>query len=165
MSLSSGGALVRNAFGIAALALAAFALAPVLRAEEPRPESNPQRVRMAQFDPESSWAQADILVMGARVFDNRCSPCHGGEGRGDGELADVLEIRPRNYHTETFKWGNSPSKIATTVAGGRSGIMPPFKVALSEEEIWAVAYVVWRWIPESQRTYDQPEEAQRWTLP
>ena len=164
MSRSSS-TLVRCTVGSAALVLTAFALAPVLRAEEALPPIDAKRVRMAQFDPESSWAQADILVMGARVFDNRCSPCHGAEGRGDGELADVLEIRPRNYHTESFKWGNAPSKIATTVASGRSGIMPPFKVALSEEEIWAVAYVVWRWIPEDKRSYDLPEEAQRWTLP
>ncbi|MDJ0787787.1 MAG: c-type cytochrome [Myxococcota bacterium] len=120
---------------------------------------------MAQFDPESSWGQADILVAGARVFDNRCSPCHGEQGFGDGDLADVLPIRPRDYRNEPFKWGTSPSRIATTVALGRSGVMPPFRAALSEDEIWAVSYVVWRWIPEERRTYDVPEEAQRWQMP
>ena len=125
----------------------------------------PRDLRMAQYDPEQSWMHDEILVLGSRVFDNRCSPCHGVEGFGDGELADVLAIRPRNYHTEPFKWGASPSKIATTIAGGRSGIMPPFGTALSEKEVWAVAYVVWRWIPEDQRSYDTPEEARSWKLP
>jgi len=125
----------------------------------------PDRLRMAQYDPEESWTQADILVTGARVFDNRCAPCHGDQGHGDGDLADVLAIRPRNYGADPFKWGTSPSRIATTVAGGRSGIMPPFKGALSEQEIWAVAYVVWRWIPEDRRSYDSPEEARQWKLP
>jgi len=123
------------------------------------------RVRMAQYDPEETWTQGDILVLGARVFDNRCSPCHGDQGYGDGELAEVLPIQPRNYHEEPFKWGASPSRIATTVAGGRSGVMPPFKTALTEEEIWAVAYVVWRWVPVDRRSYDTPEEARRWHLP
>jgi mono/diheme cytochrome c family protein len=124
-----------------------------------------ERVRMAQYDPEDTWTQGDILVLGARVFDNRCSPCHGEQGFGDGELADVLPLRPRNYHSEPFKWGNSPARIATTVAAGRSGIMPPFKSALTEQEIWAVAYVVWRWVPKDQRSYDTREEALQWRLP
>ena len=124
-----------------------------------------QRVRMAQYESEDAWVHADILVTGARVFDNRCSPCHGERGAGDGELSEVLAVRPRNYHTEAFRWGTSPSRIATTVALGRSGVMPSFKHALTEQEIWAVAYVVWRWIPEEQRTTDTPEEARRWKLP
>jgi mono/diheme cytochrome c family protein len=136
-----------------------------LRAEQKLVPAELQRVRMAQYDPEDTWTQADILVLGARVFDNRCSPCHGDQGFGDGELAEVLPLRPRNYHSEPFKWGNSPSRIATTVAAGRSGIMPPFRVALTEEEIWAVAYVVWRWVPKDKRSYDTREEALRWKLP
>jgi hypothetical protein len=43
--------------------------------------------------------------------------------------------------------------------------MPPFKVALSEEEIWAVAYVVWRWVPENKRSLDAPDEARNWRMP
>jgi mono/diheme cytochrome c family protein len=118
-----------------------------LRAEDaPTVHAERERVRMAQYDSEDTWTQADILVLGARVFDNRCSPCHGEQGFGDG-------------------WGNSPSRIATTVAAGRSGIMPPFRVALTEEEIWAVAYVVWRWVPKDKRSYDTREEALRWKLP
>jgi mono/diheme cytochrome c family protein len=142
-----------------------FGLPVALRAEPGQVRVELERVRMAQYDAEDTWTQADILVVGARVFDNRCSPCHGEQGFGDGELAEVLPLRPRNYHSEPFKWGNSPSRIATTVAAGRSGIMPPFKTALTEEEIWAVAYVVWRWVPKDQRSYDTREEALRWKLP
>jgi len=136
-----------------------------VHAQQPPGGGDRERVRMAQYDPEDTWAQAEILVMGARVFDNRCSPCHGERGFGDGELADVLPLRPRNYHHEPFKWGNSPARIATTVASGRSGVMPAFRHALTEQEIWAVAYVVWRWVPKDRRSYDTPEEALRWRLP
>jgi len=138
---------------------------PARASDPPTADASDDRLRMAQYDSEETWTQADILVTGTRVFDNRCAPCHGDEGHGDGDLADVLPIRPRNYSAEPFKWGSSPSRIATTVAGGRSGVMPPFKHALSEQEIWAVAYVVWRWIPEERRAYDTPEEARQWKLP
>jgi len=144
--------------------VAAAAIGPSGSDAQP-PMSEAMRVRMAQFDSESTWAQGDILVLGARIFDNRCAACHGDEGLGDGDLADVLPIKPRNYHDEPFKWGSSPSRIATSIASGRSEIMPPFKVVLSEEEIWAVAYVVWRWIPSERREIDDPAEAQAWSLP
>jgi mono/diheme cytochrome c family protein len=115
-------------------------------------------VQSAKPDPE-------LLVVGARVFDERCAVCHGDAGFGDGTLAEVLEIRPRNYHAEPFRWGTRPSQIVATVANGRSGIMPPFREVLSEREMWAVAALVWRWIPEERREPDDPEALRDWRLP
>lgn len=108
---------------------------------------------------------SELLLIGARVFDERCAVCHGDSGQGDGTLADVLGIRPRNYHQDRFLWGTSPSQIVTTVASGRSGVMPPFGEVLSEREMWAVAALVWRWIPEEARVRDTPETMLNWTLP
>jgi len=109
--------------------------------------------------------RSDVLVVGARIFDERCAVCHGDRGFGDGTLADVLPMKPRNYHDEAFPWGTRPSQIVTTVANGRSGIMPPFRDVLSEQELWAVAYLVWGWIPEDRRASDSDEELASWTLP
>jgi len=92
-----------------------------------------------------------LLVEGAHVFDERCSPCHGDRGYGDGVLADALPIRPRNYHADLFKWGTSPSEIVHTISAGRSDVMPAFEGALSEREMWAVAYLVWNLIPPERR--------------
>lgn len=97
---------------------------------------------------------AAVLVEGARVFDERCSPCHGPGGRGDGPLAQVVPVRPRDYHTEEFKWGTRPSDIVATIRAGRSGVMPAFSEELTQRQIWAAAYVVWSWIPEERRGYD-----------
>lgn len=91
------------------------------------------------------------LVAGARVFDERCSPCHGERGDGDGVLAEMLPIRPRNYQADAFKWGTSPSEIVTTIRVGRSGVMPAFEGAISEDQMWDVAYLVWHWIPPERR--------------
>ena len=93
----------------------------------------------------------ELLVEGARVFDERCAACHGDHGRGDGVLADVLPVRPRNYHAEPFKWGSEPEAIVRTIRQGRSGVMPPFEGALTPRETWAAAYLVWHWIPEERR--------------
>jgi len=108
---------------------------------------------------------SDLLVVGARVFDERCAVCHGDSGHGDGTLADVLGIRPRNYHADRFLWGSRPSQIVVTVANGRSGIMPPFREVLSEREMWAVAALVWRWIPEERRERDTADTMLDWRLP
>lgn len=95
--------------------------------------------------------RADVLDAGGRIFAERCSPCHGATGGGNGPLADVLPIRPRNYHRDPFKWGTQPGQIAVTVRGGRSGVMPSFEGVLTEREILAVAYFVWAWIPADRR--------------
>jgi mono/diheme cytochrome c family protein len=86
------------------------------------------------------------LLDGARVFDERCSPCHGDTGHGDGLLAELLPIRPRNYHTDAFQWGTGWKEIAETVRQGRSGVMPAFEGALSEQEIGSVAFLVACWV-------------------
>jgi cytochrome c oxidase cbb3-type subunit 3 len=101
-------------------------------------------------------ASAELLDEGGRVFAERCSPCHGATGHGDGQLADILPIRPRNYHRDEFKWGTSQSDIVATIQGGRSGVMPAFEGALTERELRAVAYFVWSWIPPDRREPEAP---------
>jgi mono/diheme cytochrome c family protein len=87
----------------------------------------------------------ELLMLGAEVFRERCSPCHGDRGHGDGLLAEVLPIRPRNYFEESFRWGHRPEEIAETVRRGRSNVMPAFQHALTQREIWAVSNLVHLW--------------------
>jgi mono/diheme cytochrome c family protein len=91
-----------------------------------------------------------LLLVGARIFDERCSPCHGDTGHGDGMLAELLPIRPRNYHADAFEWGTGWDDIAATVRGGRSGVMPAFEGALSEEEIRSVSFLVSCWVAQRE---------------
>jgi mono/diheme cytochrome c family protein len=122
----------------------------------------------ADFQPETVSDKQDwpeLLVLGARVFDDRCAVCHGDRGYGDGTLAEILPIRPRNYHSDPFRWGTRPSQIVNTVALGRSGIMPPFRNVISEREMWAVAYLVWSWIPPDTRESDTVDTLSHWKLP
>jgi mono/diheme cytochrome c family protein len=96
-------------------------------------------------------ARSRQLLLGASVYHDRCSPCHGDRGMGDGLLADVLPKRPRNYHAEAFKWGSTPAAIAVTVRLGRSGVMPSFAEALDESEILAVSELVASWAAAAEK--------------
>jgi mono/diheme cytochrome c family protein len=89
-----------------------------------------------------------LLLEGARVFDERCTPCHGETGHGDGVLADLLPVRPRNYHADRFEWGMSWEDIEHTVRVGRSDVMPSFSSALTDTEIRAVSFLVACWVSE-----------------
>lgn len=126
----------------AALALAAGGCGlPVPGADAPDPARD-----CASGTGTTSQQASGLLIEGARVFDERCSPCHGDAGRGDGLLAELLPMRPRNYHADPFQWGTDWNEIAETVRVGRSGVMPPFEGALSEDEIRAVSFLVTCWV-------------------
>jgi mono/diheme cytochrome c family protein len=102
-----------------------------------------------------------LLVEGTRVFDERCTPCHGETGYGDGVLADLLPVRPRNYHADPFKWGTSWPDIQQTVRLGRSDVMPSFEGALSEPEIRAVSMLVACWVVQRERRGGEARAAAR----
>lgn len=141
--------------GALAAALAGCQLDVALRR---LPPEQPIVVSLDEHDPARVPVAPEVLMEGARIFDERCSPCHGERGDGDGPLASVLPVRPRNYHRDEFRWGTRPSDIAATIRLGRSGVMPPFAAELTPREIWATAYVVWSWIPEDRRTPDSPAD-------
>jgi mono/diheme cytochrome c family protein len=102
-----------------------------------------------------------LLVEGAQVFDERCTPCHGETGFGDGVLADLLPARPRNYHADPFKWGTSWPDIERTVRLGRSDVMPSFEGALSDDEIRSVALLVTCWAAQREGRVAEASRAAR----
>lgn|GEM_PF-1925359 len=131
----------RRAARAAALLAAALARAVAASAQEPAAPAACS-IHLGVSPAEASAR----LVEGARVFDERCSPCHGERGSGDGTLAELLEIRPRNYHADPFRWGTSWTDVERTVRLGRSDVMPSFEGALSDEEIRSVAFLVACWV-------------------
>jgi len=65
---------------------------------------------------------------GRRLFASFCAPCHGDEGRGDGQNASRLSPRPADL-TIVMR-SRSPSQVRTVVASGtaavgRSPLCPP----------------------------------------
>jgi mono/diheme cytochrome c family protein len=77
--------------------------------------------------------------VGKRVYLERCAPCHGDDGRGDGPAAAALEPRPRNLRDPSFWDGRTPARLRDVVQHGKSGtMMQPFEGVLSDGEIEAV---------------------------
>jgi mono/diheme cytochrome c family protein len=95
-------------------------------------------------------ATPDFIAAGKKIFDFRCAPCHGFDGKGDGPAAMTLDPRPRDFTRGLFKFKSTPSgevvadeDLFRTISRGiPSSAMPSWKRKLSEEERWQViAYV------------------------
>jgi cytochrome c oxidase cbb3-type subunit 3 len=74
------------------------------------------------------------LAIGQKLFLNHCAQCHAsdaGGNRGFPSLAD-----------RDWLWGGAPEAIKTSIAEGRTGVMPPFGPALGEQGVKDAAHYV-----------------------
>ncbi len=93
---------------------------------------------------------SSALPLGARVYAQRCSVCHGPDGRGNGPAAPSMIPRPRDFTLGSFKYkstapGEPPgdADLEQVVAEGLpASAMPYFKDLLSPAEIRAVVQQV-----------------------
>jgi mono/diheme cytochrome c family protein len=93
-------------------------------------------------------ASPDLLALGRRLYAKQCAPCHGPEGRGDGEAAYLLYPKPRDFTTGKFAlvstWERVPSDedLYRTISRGMPGSAMPSWAHLTEEERWALVHHV-----------------------
>jgi high-affinity iron transporter len=81
------------------------------------------------------------LQRGNRIFTQNCVACHGSTGKGDGLAGKTLDPKPANFLDEHMK-EVSPFQAFNTIRLGVPGTaMPPFH-ALSDKEVWDVAFYV-----------------------
>lgn len=69
-----------------------------------------------------------------------CASCHGYEGKGDGMLAEELDVRPRDLTNPKFMVTKSDDHLFKVikeggVSVGLSESMTPFNEQISDEEI------------------------------
>lgn len=74
------------------------------------------------------------LKSGQRLFINYCAACHGSDARGAPGFPDLAD--------NDWLYGGTPESIKTSIAEGRSGMMPPWREALGETGIKEVANYV-----------------------
>lgn len=81
------------------------------------------------------------LVSGQAIFRERCQPCHGERGRGNGPLADTLDPKPADLvlHAPQHTDGELFYFISKGVP--RSA-MPAWEGVLSETERWELVHWV-----------------------
>jgi len=99
--------------------------------------------RETTLAPVTSPAAAPDLAVGAEIYANRCAPCHGLSGLGDGVQAAQLPFFPSAIGDPELARAASPEDWFRIISFGRlQRFMPPFESALTEQERWDVlAYV------------------------
>jgi cytochrome c oxidase cbb3-type subunit 3 len=72
----------------------------------------------------------DALRLGRNIFLNRCTTCHGSDGRGAKGFPNLADA--------AWLWGNSPEAVVATITNGRTGTMPALGPALGEQGVTEV---------------------------
>jgi mono/diheme cytochrome c family protein len=116
-------------------------------------------IRIARFFPGIAGL---LLVMGSAmaadtgdvkngklVYERYCMSCHGDQGNGQGEAAEYMSIKPRDYRQGTYKWRSTPSgslpldsDLEHTLSNGLYGTyMPTWKVLDERSRRDVIAYI------------------------
>jgi cytochrome c5 len=82
-------------------------------------------------------AAMDTLVLGNKIYQERCALCHGPEGKGDGPAAAGLNPKPRNHTDGTYMKTRTDEQLLEVIRHGKGG-MPAWGGILNETEIHAV---------------------------
>ena len=87
----------------------------------------------------SSPAQAADVEAGKKLYQERCSPCHGPDGKAETPTAKALNPKPRDHSDGNYMNALSDEHLFKVikeggVAVGKSPIMPP-QVDLKEAQI------------------------------
>jgi cytochrome c oxidase cbb3-type subunit III len=77
---------------------------------------------------------AEALAVGQKIFLNTCAQCHASDGGGSRGFP--------NLTAGLWRWGGDPKAIHTTIAEGRTGVMPAWGAALGEQGVKDVAHYV-----------------------
>jgi len=92
-------------------------------------------------------ATAENLAAGEKLYRADCASCHGATGIGDGPAAKNLNPPPANIAASARMPMTSDGYLYWTIAEGGVPLhtaMPPFKSALTDEEIWKIILYVRR---------------------
>ena len=73
------------------------------------------------------------LAPGKAHFDSLCAACHGADGRGN------VTLGAPNLVDGIWLYGGRLKDVFTSISKGRSGVMPPWRGRLSNDEVRLVA--------------------------
>ncbi|MBS4029317.1 MAG: c-type cytochrome [Ignavibacteriales bacterium] len=113
------------------------------------------------FPSETSISEPNL---GKTIYNDKCSYCHGANGKGDGIPAAALNPRPRNFADGKFKIrttesGSIPTDedLMNTVSNGLHGsTMPAWKTFLRGDSLMAVVNYVKSLSPRFQNEQPKP---------
>jgi DMSO reductase family type II enzyme heme b subunit len=101
---------------------------------------------------------------GQRIYNKRCSGCHGMDGKGDGPAAERFFPHPRDFTRGLYKFRTTPKdtvptddNLFRTISKGLPGTgMPAWENTLSEQDIRAVIGYIKTFSPEFSKQTPQP---------
>ncbi|NDJ60746.1 MAG: c-type cytochrome [Chloroflexi bacterium] len=81
------------------------------------------------------------LAIGARLYAQHCTECHGPNGAGDGDLVQTGQVQNAGNFTDPATASDqTPLEWFATITNGRiENLMPPWNNAFTEAERWHVA--------------------------
>lgn len=91
------------------------------------------------------------IALGAQLFAEHCTRCHGVDGKGDGELVQSGDVpRPLDFTDPATSGSQRPDTWFDTITNGNiEHLMPPWRDELTDAERWAVAMYTYT-LPYSQ---------------
>ncbi len=107
-----------------------------LKEEQSRAEKRfgPIYQKFAALEVDALKKNPEALAIGQKLFLNNCAQCHASDGAGSRGFP--------NLTAGAWQWGGDVKTIKTTIAEGRTGVMPPFGAALGEQGVKNVAQYV-----------------------
>lgn len=135
---------------IAILVLAAGCGPDVRRSQHPTPTIVPPHIV-------EQVLQTVDLELGARIYAENCTACHGVDGHGDGESVQSGAIpNVPDFHDPSIRTAHTLEAIFAVISDGRmEKFMPPWSSYLSEAERWSVAVYVYAF---GDRTFIEARE-------
>jgi mono/diheme cytochrome c family protein len=133
----------RNWVGLCVVALALAGCAglagepAIVSTLPPQPTTPAQTISLPQSAPD--------LALGAQVFAENCTRCHGAAGKGDGEMVQSGQVTGvPDFTNPLTTQGAAPIAWYEVVTNGRlDKLMPPWGGKLSEAQRWAVTMYVY----------------------
>ncbi|MCW5853528.1 MAG: c-type cytochrome [Anaerolineae bacterium] len=120
-------------------AVAGLALAQRADAQGPAPAVSPPTGRPS-------------AARGQELFATNCVPCHGSQGRGDGDTLRAQGMAGPNFANAQFHQGQSLASIYSVISEGRMDkLMPPWKGRLNPDQMWDLAAYSW-WLGTGARS-------------
>jgi len=90
--------------------------------------------KFAKLDVAEVAKSPEALAIGQKLFLNNCAQCHASDAGGSRGFPNLTD--------KDWLWGGTPEAIKTSIAEGRTGVMPPFGPALGESGTKDVAHYV-----------------------
>ncbi len=87
----------------------------------------------------------ELLIQGKKLYDQNCVTCHGPKGDAKGQLGAALKPPPSDFTKPLNQWPYSKGDMKKVFDAITKGIPNTSMVKwdqLSEQERWALAYVI-----------------------